>query len=330
MTREYAPASTEMPTISIIVAVYNVADYVEECVRCLLGQTYRNLEVVIVDDGSSDGSGAICDGLQAADPRVIVVHKDNGGLSDARNAGLRRSSGELVMFVDGDDLVSPDLVEHLYNVLESTGADVSICDPCHMEDGDAPAYVAHSKVEELSAEEAIEEMLYQTSFLFSACAKLFKSSLLDKEEFPVGKLYEDVAVMGRVFDRADLIAYSDAKLYAYRHRADSITTSRFSVSDLDILEHCRLYEKYADQKSESLRQAALTYRINCELRVYLNTGSDAAFLNSRREAVRFILSHWKEVRSNPRARAKLKIALWLFVFARPVLEHVYRFVPRWT
>lgn len=117
----------QAPLISLLVPIYNVASYVDRCVGSLVNQTYSNLEILLVDDGSTDGSGALCDEWVKKDSRIHVVHKENGGLSDARNAGIKRAAGAYLAFIDGDDYIAPEYCEKLYQALAAHDADISLC-----------------------------------------------------------------------------------------------------------------------------------------------------------------------------------------------------------
>ena len=179
------------PLISIIIPVFNVERYLERCVESVLGQTYRHLEIFLVDDGSTDSSGEICEHLKKKDARIKVIHKINGGLSDARNAALDIVRGEWITFIDSDDWVEKKYVECLYEKAVKTNSQISI--------GSFVTTSGATRTEEkelynivMDNEEAISNLLYQKYYTTSAWGKLYKSELFDKIRFPVGKLYEDV------------------------------------------------------------------------------------------------------------------------------------------
>ena len=153
--------------ISIVVPVYNVEKYLGTCVESILKQTYSNIEVILVDDGSTDCSGKMCDHYMGQDERIKVIHKKNGGLSDARNKGIIQAEGEYITFIDSDDVVSSDYVEYLYNILEENDGDIAICNPVHCYPNEKIVFEQETFKRVYKAEDAIVEMLYQKSFLVS-------------------------------------------------------------------------------------------------------------------------------------------------------------------
>ena len=224
--------------ISIVVPVYNVEDYLERCVNSLIDQTYKNIEIILIDDGSTDNSSRICDILKKSDSRIIVLHKKNGGLSSARNEGIARASGDFISFVDSDDYVSEDYVETLYNLIIKNNSDISVCIWKEAyDDGTFKSIYRVKKYIELSNNNYImlEHMLYQKLFDTSACAKLYKLSLFDNIRYPVGMLYEDLATTYKLFLKAKSISYSNKEIYYYYRRKNSITLSSFKEKDMDLI-----------------------------------------------------------------------------------------------
>lgn len=219
----------ENPLVSVIVPVYNVAPYVRECLKSIAAQTYENIEVIVVDDGSTDGSGALCDAFAAHEPKARVVHKANGGLSDARNAGLREARGEWVAFVDSDDYVSPVFVEALLAAALSCGCEIAaIPTGKGFRDGEGCELVQGlGEVPEatpLSARVVQRLMLYQ-ALDTGAQWRLYSrhGALPEDDPFPVGLYYEDLATVYRVVARVERVALVDCPaLYAYRQRKTSI------------------------------------------------------------------------------------------------------------
>lgn len=321
-------AACALPLVSVVVPVYNVADYLDACLETICAQTYRNLEILVVDDGSTDGSGALCDAWAGRDVRITVFHKKNGGLSDARNFALDRLHGAYVMFVDSDDYVAPNLTEYLLGLMRNLRAEISICDPVHCFPGERWEFSSECQKKALSCEEAICELLYQKSFLVSAWGKLFDVSCFADIRFPKGKLFEDSAVMYRVFEKASCIAYGDARLYAYRHRDNSITTSGFGARDLDMWETCKEIEQHYASASPGLRAAARSYRLSSALRVVLNA-PEGQFEDVVQECACWARKNACAVMLDGGARRKSRLAAALFCFARPLMRPLYRRVDRW-
>ena len=207
--------------ISVIVPVYNVEKYITRCVSSLLAQTYDDLELLLVDDGSKDRSGKICDSLAEKDERIRVFHKENGGLSDARNYGLERIKGEYVTFVDSDDYVGPDYLRILYEMIQEEGCEVSIvrfkevsCEDLRLTDSE------DSRVF-MDEETAMKEMLAGKKFGVSACGKLYRSSDFRDARFPKGKRYEDLLAIPYIM-AGKKCCFSSSEQYYYYMREGSI------------------------------------------------------------------------------------------------------------
>ena len=315
---------TDSPLISVIIPVYKVESYLSSCLESVLAQSYTNLQIILVDDGSPDGCGVLCDRWAEKDPRITVIHKENGGLSSARNAGLEIATGAYVMFVDSDDILSDQLCQVLYQTLD--GADIAICDPVHIFP-DTPWEYAFSQVRtQLDPESAICQMWYQTAFLPSAWGKLFRRELFARRRFTVGRLYEDIDVMHEVFYDAKSIAYTPARLYGYQHREDSITTKAFSKRDLDILMIANKLLAFAADKP-ALQSAARAYATTAALRVYLNAPKELA--DGIAEAKAILSQYGKTVRKDPHIRKKNRYALTLYFVCKPLMRFAYKFTNRW-
>lgn len=231
------PPIDGLPLVSVIVPVYKVEAYLPQCVDSLLAQTYGNIEIVLVDDGSPDRCGEICDAYATRDSRVLALRKENGGLSDARNFGLRHASGELISFVDSDDFVSPVFIETLYYAMKKCGTRISAVPGGHdFRDGDDVllaediSAVASFVQAPLRPSAAIRLMLYQ-AMATGAQWRLYERSVLGEDPFPVGLLYEDLATTYRFVHRAGDVAVVDCRdLYAYRLRDTSIIRQAYSAN----------------------------------------------------------------------------------------------------
>ena len=218
--------NSKCPLVSVIVPVYNVEDYLEECVRSIIAQSYKNLEIILVDDGSTDGCPSMCDALQKNDSRIAVIHKKNGGLSDARNVGLDIASGEYVCFVDSDDYIDGKYVEKLLVALESTGADMSVCGYVNVRlDGTKDI---NEKPERaiLNTDKYWEVFLLQMHISFVvAWNKLYKKSIFDDLRYAKGKINEDEIILLDLLKKCKSISVISDFLYYYRQRPDSIMMS---------------------------------------------------------------------------------------------------------
>ncbi|HEY0866052.1 MAG TPA: glycosyltransferase family 2 protein [Fimbriimonas sp.] len=210
--------------ISVVVPVYQVEPYLFECVESIRAQTYRNLEIILVDDGSTDGGPAICDGFKRRDDRITVIHQANRGLSAARNAGIESAHGEWLAFVDGDDVLSPNHLADLWRAIDEEGADVAACRFVSFVDGSKAAFPeATGRLEAVSGLEALRRMVYDEPIrLVTAWGKLYRRSLWNEIVFPVGKRHEDEFTVHRTYLGARRIALSDTVTYGYRQRSGSM------------------------------------------------------------------------------------------------------------
>ncbi len=230
--------------VTIIVPVYNVERYLAECVESILAQTYENIEIILVNDGSTDGSGRLCDRFEKEDDRILVIHKENGGLSDARNTGLAMAHGEYISFIDSDDFISPVFVEAMVNEMWEKNAEIAALKRgTDFWDGE-PAVDLNCDLkavtgEEFAAKSALEEMLYH-KIATGAPFKIYSRKLWDDVRFPKGYLYEDVATTYKTFLKAKKVVVLDEDFYAYRKRKDSIIRREFNEDKMICL-------KIADQ-----------------------------------------------------------------------------------
>lgn len=221
--------------ISVVVPVYNVQNYLKRCVDSIIEQTYSNLEIILVDDGSTDMSGKICDEYAEKDKRIVVIHQSNGGLSQARNSGMKIMTGKYVTFIDSDDYVSKDYVQYLFDMIKKYDADVSIClhrnfyENGHFDHERSK----HVEIKIFDGESAVIDLCYQKSIPNSAWAKMYKTFLLKDIEYPVGRLYEDLGTTYKIFLKSKKIVFSSKEKYYYFQRANSIMHFKFSAKNMD-------------------------------------------------------------------------------------------------
>lgn len=243
------------PLISVIVPVYKVEKYLDRCVQSIVSQSYENLEIILVDDGSPDRSGAMCDRWAERDSRIRVIHKLNGGLSDARNAGIRACSGEYVVFVDSDDHIAPRMVELLWQGAREAQTKLAICRVCCLDEqgdrtGEADGLQMPAKC--IPARELLP-LLYQESgqFYIVAWNRLYHRSLLGEEAFPVGKWHEDEFVAAQLIWAAGRIALVDYEGYFYvTKRSGSIMAAKEDLRHLDVLEALLIRSRFYQQIDE--------------------------------------------------------------------------------
>ena len=217
--------------VSIIVPIYNVEKYLRRCVESILSQSYKKMEIILVDDGSEDGSSQICDYYEEIDERIHVVHKENGGLSDARNAGIDICKGEYLLFIDSDDYIRSDMVEGMLEVAIKEEADIVECGVLY-EDEDSPKRSGKRKETELRKsfdhEQAVTNILDYKSRIM-AWGKLYRTNLFKSIRFPYGKLHEDEFIVPFVVDLCSKYVYMDRQSYIYG-KYDIIIKYHFFVS----------------------------------------------------------------------------------------------------
>ena len=249
--------------ISVIIPVYNVEKYIVCCLESILNQSYKNLEIIIVDDGSNDGSGEICDKYKMLDSRVKVIHKEDGGLSDARNVGMEIATGNYITFIDSDDYVSVDYIENLKKAMTTYKTDISCCDYKKVQENCEMIYQDFGEnIEVCSNIECLKQMYYSKihGMEFVTWGKLYKKSLFDnyKIQFPFGKLHEDTYTTYMLVYYAKSIAFVHAKKYFYRIRTGSIMNSKFNIRHFDGIDATRIASNFFyDQKENELFKCAV-------------------------------------------------------------------------
>ncbi len=273
-----------MDLISIIVPVYNVEAYLKRCIESILNQTYKDIEIILVDDGSTDNSSKICDEYKNKDKRIKVIHKVNGGLSSARNRGLDIAKGKYIGFVDSDDYISPKMYEILYKELINNNADISACDDVVFQKKEAVFNIVDDyKIEIYNKYDAMKELISLTNHVDStAWNKLYKKSLFNKVRYPNGFIYEDIGTTFKLINKIKKIVYVDLKLYAYNFRVSSITnTNNINKKTIyDKFEMVELRGKFIASKYPNLENDVKNNYVKHFIYTLLNTSKmkDKSFL----------------------------------------------------
>lgn len=244
-----------MPQISVIVPVYNVEPYIHRCIDSILEQSFTDFELILVDDGSPDNCGAICDEYAQKNSRIQVIHQENGGLSAARNAGidwvLSNSDSQWLTFIDSDDHVHEDYLQLLFTAATSANVLISRCKHQEVPDGDSPTAIDTGNAQ-------FQVLDSFSAYSSSACMKLFHKSCFSQIRFPIGKLHEDAFIMHRLFYTVDSVAMVDLPLYYYMINSDSITHSLWRPKRIDELEAFEEQLRfYHEKKAERHYQRAL-------------------------------------------------------------------------
>ena len=312
------------PKISVVLPIYNVEKYLETCVKAMTGQTYQNLEIILVDDGSPDGCPELCDELAKTDERIRVLHKENGGLSDARNAGTQIATGEYITFVDSDDVVTDTYVEYLYSLIEKYGCDMSLCTHTVVfEDGKKIPY-GDGTDEMLDAKECLRRMLYHDVIDTSAWAKLYRTDMAREILYPKGKLFEDIGTTYRFFLASGKIACGYQSQYFYMQRQNSIVSGKFNPHKLDLLEMTDKMAEDVEKVYPDLAQAILRRRVYARFST-LNQMLDVdGYRKERDEIISFIKAHKREIMADEHAPGRDKMAMRMLSMGYPVYRMAWK------
>lgn len=243
--------------VSVVIPIYNVEKYLERCLESIRLQTYRQLEVLLVNDGTLDGSRRIAERYTRTDSRFVLYDKENGGLSSARNYGIRKARGVYITFVDSDDYVDENYVAHMLAAMEKYGADVVAVESQKFWGNRAAARENVQKVKRFSNIEAIADMWYQKHIENFACGKLYRTEMFHEICYPTGTFYEDLGTTYKLFYQAECVVWSSAKLYFYFQREESIMNSQFSIRKLDRLSVSRELLIWAREHCPELEDAAV-------------------------------------------------------------------------
>lgn len=245
------------PLISVIVPIYNVEKYLARCVDSIVNQTYKNLEIILVDDGSPDRCPQMCDDYAKKDSRIKVVHKKNGGLSDARNAGMAVATGEYISFIDSDDYVSDDFFECLLAVMNKENSDIAECSVAKFyEDNRFDEFSDDLSVKTYDTQDAMSALIAENPFHQHVWNKLYKTELVKDIPYAVGKLNEDEFWTYQVFGRASKVAKLNKTMYYYFQRSSSIMGVGYNIRRLDALEGKANRQKYIENNFPELSTQA--------------------------------------------------------------------------
>lgn len=265
------------PLITVVVPVYNVERYLRPCIGSILAQTYENLEILLIDDGSTDGSGAVCDEYQEKDSRIRVIHKENTGQADTRNLGIDLAAGAFLAFVDSDDLIAGEYIERLYQTAASAKAKMSVCGFRPFDDGRKAAARPEllkkkgdsrpKAVRVMTVCEALESLFYKKEITASPCYRLFHRDVFARLRFEKGRIFEDIGLMYLAVEAAGTIAYTGQVLYYYRQRAGSTMHHvQFTGKRMDRIWFSEKILEFAEEKYPRLLPAARArYFVSCYL-----------------------------------------------------------------
>lgn len=239
--------------ISVIVPVYNVEQYLRQCLDSIINQTYRNLEIILVDDGSTDNSGAICDEYEQIDERVKVIHKENGGVSSARNAGLDActSGGDYIAFVDSDDWIEYNMLEELYKEMIRINGDIIVCG-YYIDQQDNTYINSNTKKTFVGNDNILKNCFYNKNFPNALGCKLYNKKIFNKIRFPEGKLYEDMLIILDVLEKASVVHIMPRVFYHYRQQSNSIMNSKTYSKSFEKILACENILKKVEERKPNL------------------------------------------------------------------------------
>ena len=235
--------------VTVIVPIYNVENYLKKCVNSIINQTYENIEIILIDDGSTDGSGTICDEYLAKDNRIKVIHKKNEGLSKARNVGIEISNGDFITFIDSDDYFDTKFIENMLKIAVESKADLIISGLKDVFEKQKNIYADESDYYTiLSKEETYRKVLLQEEIDVSANAKLYQKEIFKNIRYPVGELYEDIKIIDKIIENANKIVYTKYKGYFYLQRNGSIMHSKINKEKFVLLKTMERLLEFIEEK----------------------------------------------------------------------------------
>lgn len=246
--------------ITVVVPIYNVEKYLNKCIESILGQTYINMEIILVDDGSTDNCGKICDEFAEKDKRINVIHKKNGGLSDARNVGISIAHGKYITFIDSDDFITENAIELLYNNIIKYGKEISVgVINTFTDENNLRSSKKDIRTLVYDKTQAMEQLLYNSVYTSSTAGKLFETKLFESIQFPYGKKYEDLATVYKLVFKSNGVVISNQIVYNYfTARQESIMNEIFSSSRMDALYFTEEIVKFVKDNIPEIYNAAIT------------------------------------------------------------------------
>lgn len=317
--------SNEYPLISIVIPVYNVQDFLEECLKSVINQTYTNLEVILIDDGSTDASSDICKRYVQVDSRVYLYRQDNQGLSAARNQGIKLSTGKYIMFVDSDDFITEDCVSFLYRLIKDNfnHCKMSMCSHYVLKNGRMRALGDNSQGL-MDAKDCIRDMCYRNIVDTSAWAKLYDKTLFADISFPVGLKFEDIGTIYKLFIKSGVVAYSFKPKYYYRIRANSITTNNFSMSKLDLIVNTDKMAEEVLQLYPELAKAVLCRRVYSRFSTLNQMTNLDTYTEIKQNIINFIKENSLNILIDNKVSLHDKVAIGLLLINIRLYEYIWR------
>lgn len=304
--------------ISVIVPIYNVEKYIRKCIDGIISQSYTNLEIILVDDGTPDNCGTICDEYASKDKRIKVIHKSNGGLSDARNVAIDVMRGKYVTFIDSDDYIGTDYIMCMYKALIETDSDLAICEYAYIyEDGKMINHPYNDKKRLVfNQEQALYELLNSKKYSNSAWGKLYTSDHFRNVRYPKGRLYEDVPTTYKLFMQSSKIVFCADVQYYYLYRENAISKQKFTPARMDAVEFAEGMVKDIINKFPRLRKIGECRLFDAYLAVYLLIGKTMDNQEISSEINRKIRSMARDIFLSHCSGIKRKLQIIKFYFIK--------------
>ena len=317
----------DQPLISVIVPVYNVECYIDQCIQSILNQTYQNLEIILIDDGSTDNCPIICDKYSEEDTRIRVIHKSNGGLSDARNAGLKICSGEFVAFVDSDDWIELDAYQEMMSFMLSDNLDIVFCSVMEIVDGKKSGIrYQYYPNETVFDAKVVQKLVLKDEIAAAVWMRLCRRWCYDNVLFPVGRNYEDIAVTFLPFEQANKVGFIDKPLYNYRINKKGIAHSKKPLSRYQMFLSYYDCFKYAEKNVPEVKEDVCVLASRFAIGAYLDYH---CFGYEELEVFmpvvdEFMKEYKHDLVNSTRLHGKHKMALFLYYNCKVGLKIIYR------
>ena len=316
-----------MDKVAIIIPVYNAEEFLKYSVESVLNQTYSNLEVILVNDGSKDSSGLLCDEYAEKDNRVKVIHVDNGGQSRARNIGVKNATANWIMFLDSDDYYEKKAVEYLISLRDKFNTDMAATTVVEVRSYNVKDSVERVDLKDatlLNRETALEEMFYGNIVGTSPVGKLYKKEIVESYPFPEGVIYEDLAIAYEHINACENIAIGKHNLYKYYRRVGSTVNSKFNPKILDFFKAMDCNFNYVERdfpNNSNMRKAVNSRYVLNGLHV-VNAMLKSNMTKDLKKQRKDFSKYWKDVLKNPRVIAKNKVKYTLFIMSPKIYDFV--------
>lgn len=315
----------ENKLVSVIVPIYNVEPYLVKCIQSILCQTYKNIELILVDDGSPDNCGAICDYYAAIDERVIVIHKENDGVSNARNSGIEIAKGDYIYFIDADDYAEKEAIEVLVSIAENESADLVIAEINIVDELDSERIVSNNNLYEtnqcFNSYQAVDFFIQKD---WGPWNKLYARHVHDNVKFPSHKIHEDEAIMLELLHNCEKIIYTQKRLYNYLKRNGSTTSAQYSIKKMDWFDAWRDNVDYISIYYPTLKSKALSKLVITAIYNYnnlINLGKCESELTIIREC---LSKHIIQIIKSKFIKCTYKLRVALVVYNPRLYQFVYK------